>query len=288
MTLATTPLHRDFGIEVQSVDLAVPLAEATSRQLDALLAQHGVLLFRRQLLSEEDLVRFAGGFGELESTIYTKGVSPYHRQVIYISNLQYPDGGNVGLLGDQELHWHSDQTYRARPATGSMLYALEVPPASGDTYWASQYLAYESLPPDIQRAIEGKTGIFSYEKRLEVFYPKEQKHDESLKTRAPQQAPHPVVLVNPVTGRKALYADPVTLLEIEGMSKAENERILGVLTAHGGHRDFVYRHSWRQGDVVFWDNGCTMHRRDPIAPNRARFMKRMTIYLRGDSHCLPH
>src|SRR5688572_10834738 len=288
MTLPTAPLHKDFGLEVQNVDLSEPLLPETSLELDRLLARNGVLLFRRQLLNEEDLVRFAGGFGELETTIYTKGVSPYHREVIYISNLKYPDGGNVGLLGDQELHWHSDQTYRTRPATGSMLYALEVPSSSGFTYWANQYLAYESLPAAIKQAIEGRTGVFSYEKRLEVFYPKDQKNDESLKTRAPQEARHPVVLANPVTGRKALYADPVTLLEIDGMGKADSERILAVLTAHAGNSDFVYRHTWRQGDVVFWDNGCTLHRRDPIAADHARFMKRMTIYLRADSHCLPH
>ena len=202
MSLRTTSLQRDFTLEVQDVDLSRPLAGALSTQLDDLLAQHGVLVFRRQLLSEEDLVRFAGGFGELEKTIYTKGVSPYHPEVIYISNLKYPDGGNVGLLGDQELHWHSDQTYRTRPATGSMLYGLEVTSTSGCTYWANQYLAYEALPADVKRAIEGRTGVFSYAKRLEVFYPKDQKNDQDLKKRAPDAAVHPIVLTNPVTGRK--------------------------------------------------------------------------------------
>ena len=288
MPLATAPLHERFGLEIRDVDLSQPLTPEVSRELDGLLAENGVLVFRRQLLSEEDLVRFAGGFGELENTIYTKGVSPYHPQVIYISNLKYPDGGNVGLLGDQELHWHSDQAYRSRPATGSMLYALEVPSTSGCTYWANQYLAYESLPAEIQETIEGRKGIFSYEKRLEVFYPKDQKNDDSLKSRVPQQALHPIVLEHPVTGRKALYADPVTLLEIEGMSKGENERLLPILAAHVGSEECVYRHNWRLGDVVFWDNGCTLHRRDPIDADRARFMKRMTIYLRGESHCLPH
>jgi alpha-ketoglutarate-dependent taurine dioxygenase len=233
-------------------------------------------------------VRFAGAFGELEKTIYTKGVSPYHPEVIYISNLKYPDGGNVGLLGDQELHWHSDQTYRERPATGSMLYGLEVTSTSGCTHWANQYLAYESLPEEVKRAIDGKSGVFSYAKRLEVFYPKEQKNDQDLAKRAPQAAVHPIVLANPVTGRKALYADPVTLQEIQGVSKEENARLLGILTQHCALPDAVYQHGWQQGDVVFWDNGCTLHRRDPIAADRARFMKRMTIYLRGERHCLPH
>jgi len=288
MNLQTTSLPGNCGIELHGLDLSKPLADGIETQMDDLLARHGVLVIRRQLLSEEDLVRFAGAFGELESTIYTKGVSPYHREVIYISNLKYPDGGDVGLLGDGELRWHSDQTYRTRPATGSMLYGLEVTTTSGSTYWANQYLAYESLPDDVKRAIDGRTGVFSYGRRLETFYPKAQKNDQDLKERAPQNAVHPIVLTNPVTGRKALYADPVTITEIQGMAKDESDRLLAVLAEHCALPDAVYRHQWQQGDVVFWDNGCTLHRRDPIEADRARFMKRMTIFLRGDTHCLPH
>ena len=215
-------------------------------------------------------------------------MSPYHPEVIYISNLKYPGGSNSGLLGDQELDWHSDQTYRTRPATGSMLYGLEVTSNSGCTYWANQYLAYESLPAEVKHAIDGRTGVFSYARRLEVFYPKDQKNDEDLKKRAPEAAVHPVVLTNPLTGRKALYADPVTLTEIQGLPKQDDERVRGILARHCALPEAVYRHQWRQGDVVFWDNGCTLHRRDPIQADRARFMKRMTIYLRGERHCLPH
>jgi taurine dioxygenase len=288
MSLRTSALHERFGLEVHDVDLSRPLPDAEMRALDELVGQHGVLLFRRQLLGEADLVRFAGGFGELETTIYTKGVSPYNREVIYISNLKYPNGANVGLLGDQEVDWHSDQTYRVRPATGSMLYAVEVPAASGRTYWANQYLAYESLPAELKRAIDGRTGVFSYAKRLEVFYPKDQKNDEELKKRAPQVASHPLVLSHPVSGRKALYADPVTLLKIDGLPEQESERVVGRLAQHCATRELVYQHEWRQGDVLFWDNGCTLHKRDPIGEEHARFMKRMTIYLRAERHCLPH
>ena len=288
MSLQTTPLQKDFALEVSGVDLAGRLGDDESAQLDELLARHGVLVFRRQLLGEEDLVRFAARFGELERTIYSRGVSPYHPEVIYISNLKYPDGGNIGLLGDQELDWHSDQTYRTRPATGSMLYGLEVTSNSGCTYWANQYLAYESLSEEVRRAIDGRAGVFSYARRLEVFYPKDQKNDEELKKRAPEAAVHPVVLTNPLTGRKALYADPVTLTGIQGLPTHDDERVRGILARHCALPESVYRHQWRQGDVVFWDNGCTLHRRDPIQADRARFMKRMTIYLRGERHCLPH
>lgn len=284
----TKPLHQLFGLEVLGVDLSRPLATDLTDQLDGLLGQHGVLVFRRQLLREEDLVRFAGAFGELEKTIYTKGVSPYHPEVIYISNLKYPDGSNLGLLGDQEVGWHSDQTYRTRPATGSMLYGLEVTSGSGRTYWANQYVVYEALPADLKKSLEDRTGVFSYGKRLEVFYPKDQKEDRDLKQRAPQMAEHPIVLENPQTGRKALYADPVTLLEIKGLSKEDSDRLLKVLAEKCSMAQAVYEHHWRQGDVVLWDNGCTLHRRDPIAADRARFMKRMTIFLRGNRHCLPY
>jgi taurine dioxygenase len=283
-----TPLHASGVAEVSRINLAEALANDLYTKLDELLSDHGVLVFRRQFLGEEDLVRFAGAFGELERTIYTKGVSPYHPEVIYISNLKYPDGSNVGLLGDQELHWHSDQTYRTRPATGSMLYGVEVTTTSGCTYWANQYHAYESLPADVQRAIDGRVGVFSYERRLELFYPKEQKSDEALKQRAPQSAVHPIVLRHPKSGRKALYADPVTLASIDGLSPEDSTQLQAVLTAHCALPEAVYRHEWRQGDVVFWDNGCTLHRRDPIAADRARFMKRMTIYLRAAQHCVPH
>jgi alpha-ketoglutarate-dependent taurine dioxygenase len=169
-----------------------------------------------------------------------------------------------------------------------MLYGLEVTTTSGFTYWANQYRAYESLPEDVKRAIDGRTGVFSYERRLEMFYPKDQKNDQDLKKRAPEAAVHPIVLANPVTGRKALYADPVTITEIQGLPKDESDRLLAILTQHCALPDAIYRHQWQQGDVVFWDNGCSLHRRDPIEADRARFMKRMTIYLRGARHCLPH
>lgn len=289
MQLNTAELADGCALEITDVDLSRPVERGVLDELDAVLGRYGVLIFRRQLLGEEDLVRFAGAFGELETTIYRKGVSPYHSEVIYISNLKYPDGSNVGLLGDGELLWHSDQTYRTRPATGSMLYGLEVTTTSGCTYWANQYRAYDSLPEDVRRAIDGRTGVFSYGRRLETFYPKDHhKEEKDLGARVPEQAVHPIVLAHPVTGRRALYADPVTITEIQGLPKDESDRILEILKEHCVLPSAVYKHDWQQGDVVFWDNGCTLHRRDPIEADRARFMKRMTIYLRGNRHCLPH
>ena len=284
----TAPLNEKFGLQIIGLDLSQPVAPGAMTELDQLLSEHGVLLFRKQLLSETDLIRFAGGFGELETTVYTKGVSQVNNQVIYISNLKYPDGSNVGLLGDQEVGWHSDQTYRTRPATGAMLYGVEVPATSGRTYWANQYLAYELLPAATKAAIDGKVGTFSYAKRLEVFYGKDQKNDAELTKRASELASHPIVLTHPVTGRKSLYADPVTLADVHGVSRDESDAILAQLNKAVSVPGVIHEHNWQQGDLVFWDNACTLHKRDPIDSDHARFMKRMTIHLRPELHSLPH
>lgn len=288
MSFNTAPLTDKFGLQIIGLDLSQPVSPGAMVELDQLLSEHGVLLFRKQLLGEQDLIRFAGGFGELETTVYTKGVSPVNNQVIYISNLKYPDGSNVGLLGDQEVDWHSDQTYRARPATGAMLYGVEVPTPSGRTCWANQYLAYDLLPADLKAAIDGKLGVFSYAKRLEGFYAKDQKNDADLTKRASEVAIHPIVLTHPVSGRKSLYADPVTVSEIQGMSRGESDAILAQLNKACSVPEVVFEHRWQQGDLVFWDNACTLHRRDPIAGDHARFMKRMTIHMRPEHHSLPH
>ena len=288
MSFNTAPLNDKFGLQIIGLDLSQPVSAGAMLELDQLLSAHGVLLFRKQLLSEKDLIRFAAGFGELETTVYTKGVSPVNKQVIYISNLKYPDGSNVGLLGDQEVDWHSDQTYRARPATGAMLYGVEVPATSGRTCWANQYLAYELLPAELKAAIDGKAGVFSYAKRLEVFYGKDQKNDADLTKRASEVAIHPIVLTHPVSGRKSLYADPVTVAEIQGLSRAESDAILGQLNKACSVPEVIYEHHWQQGDLVFWDNACTLHRRDPIGGDHPRFMKRMTIHMRAEQHSLPH
>lgn len=288
MSFNTAPLTEKFGLQIIGMDISQAAPSDDMTEIDKLLSEHGVLLFRKQLLTEQDLIRFAANFGELETTVYTKGVSPVNSQVIYISNLKYPDGSNVGLLGDQEVDWHSDQTYRARPATGAMLYGVEVPTTSGRTYWANQYLAYDLLPAATKAAIEGRVGTFSYAKRLEVFYAKDQQNDADLTKRASELAIHPIVLTHPVTGRKSLYADPVTLAEVQGVTRGESDAILSELNKAVSVPGVIYHHNWQQGDLVFWDNACTLHKRDPIAGDHARFMKRMTIHMRPELHSLPH
>jgi alpha-ketoglutarate-dependent taurine dioxygenase len=176
-----------------------------------------------------------------------------------------------------------------RPATGAMLYGVEVPQGGGDIYWANQYGAWDSLPEDIKALIDGKTGVYRYAKRLAIMNPLELKKNEAqAKAMASKpDALHPVVLTHPATGRKALYADPTTLVAIQGLSEAENARVLPLLFAAGGDESLVYRHKVRNGDLMLWDNGCTMHRRDQMQLDQPRLMKRTTFRLSGASYCVP-
>ena len=141
------------------------------------------MIFRRQSLEESGLVRFTENFGSCDKTVRRDIQSPYHEEIIYFSTLKYADGRFVGgFAGGEDVDWHSDQTFRVRPATGAILYGTEVPLNGGDIYWASQYQAWERLPEDVQQLIDGKTGLFRYAKRYELLDTLELKDKEKANT----------------------------------------------------------------------------------------------------------
>jgi alpha-ketoglutarate-dependent taurine dioxygenase len=284
----TKPLHSDF---VKEVDIRVSERlddPDTIRQLKDTWHSSPVLIFRRQVLTEEELVSFSTDFGECEIVSRKDILSPYRPEVIYFSTLRYADGRNVGgFAGGEDVDWHSDQTFRPEPATGAILYAVEVPRDGGDIYWADQYGAYARLPADVKQLIEGRTGRYRYAKRLTIMNAAELKGSAAELAKAPDVF-HPVVLQHPKTGRKSLYADPTTLVSIEGLSPAENDRVLPLLFEAGGDASLVYRHKVMPCDIMMWDNGCTMHRRDPMRLDQPRLMKRTTFRLSREEHCVPH
>lgn len=286
--IGTTPLHSSFVREVDAL-VAPHLADPDFiAGLKALWQASPVLIFRRQVLTEEELVTFSNSFGECEVVSRKDILSPYRPEVIYFSTLRYADGRNVGgFAGGEDAGWHSDQSFRPQPSTGAILYAVEVPRDGGDIYWADEYGAYDSLPADVKDLIEGRTGRYRYAKRLGILNASELKDQTAELAKTPDVF-HPVVLRHPRTGRKALYADPTTLVSIEGLSEAENERVLPLLFEAGGEPSLVYRHKVMPGDLMMWDNGCTMHRRDPMRLDQPRLMKRTTFRVSGGDHCVPH
>lgn len=260
-------------------------------ELKSLWRECPVMVFRRQSIEEGEQLAFSNAFGTCEGIARKDIVSPYHEEIIYFSTLRYADGSYLGgFAGGEDVDWHSDQSFQEKPTTGAMLYGLEVPKGGGDIYWANQYAAWDSLPADVRDMVDGRIGLFSYAKRFEIMSPTELKDPESEQAKRMRALPdvrHPVVLTHPRTGRKALYADPTTLVSIDGLSEEENARILPILFEAAGNPAHVYRHRVHNGDVMMWDNGCTLHRRDEMRLDQPRLMKRTTFRLPSEDYCTP-
>ena len=286
MPLETRSLVRSFAREVVGLRLWEPQSDQTIGELRALWADHPVLVFRRQALSEDELADFSARFGPLERVVRSDWASPVRPEVGLISNLKDAQGKPIGGLGDGEIQWHSDQSYMMQPATGAMLYALELPPEGGTTSWVDLCAAYTGLSARLKGAVEGRRAIFSYAKRLAGYQGVDRVISEEAKRKTPPVM-HPLVHTHPVTGKKALYLDSTTTIGIDGMDDASGSALLAEIYELATRPEFVYRHHWQAGDALLWDNGFTMHRREPFDPSARRLMKRTTMFLSRERHIVP-
>ena len=286
MPLETRLLDNSFALEVMGLRLWERQGEQTVAELRALWARHPVLVFRRQALSEDELANFSALFGPLERIVRTEWASPVRPEVGVISNLKDAQAKPIGGLGDGEIQWHSDQSYMLNPATGAMLYALELPPEGGMTSWVDLCAAYAGLPDRLKHVVAGRRAIFDYAKRLAGYQGVDRVISEEAKRRTPPIL-HPMAHAHPVTGRKALYLDSTTTIGIEGMDETSGSVLLEEIYEFATRPEFVYRHRWQVGDALLWDNGFTMHRREPFDPSARRLMKRTTIFLSPERHIVP-
>jgi taurine dioxygenase len=283
----TRHLHPTLACEVLGLRLWERLDETIVAELRALYSRYGVLVFRRQALSEAELAAFCALLGPLERTVRSDWASPSVPEVTVLSNLQDGLGRAIGGLGDGELQWHSDQSYMIKPATGAALYALELPPEGGETFWVDLRAAYAGLPRKLRAAISGKRGVFDYAKRLAGYG---RDSDQQISEEARRQTPpvtHALVRAHPETGERSLYLDSTTTIGIDYMDTTSGLALLDEVYASATRDEFVYAHQWQVGDLVVWDNGFTMHRRTPFDPGARRLMKRMTMNLDRYRHVLP-
>ena len=285
MSFEIVPIDGQFAFEVRGLDLWRPLAQNIVDALEAAWSSQGVLVFRRQALSEEELVALSRRFGDPDLIVRDDWQSGNHPAVIQISNMKNSQGRSIGGLGSGELGWHTDQSYVANPATGSVLYMVEMPRDNANTYWANLHLAYEALPDATKRRIEGLHAVYDYLKRQST-YDDEKPMSEELRRRTPPVA-HPLVNTHPVSGRKSLYLDPTTTVGIDGLPEEEGRELLESLNRHATRPEFVYTHRWQIGDLVMWDNGFLLHRRDPFDAQQNRLLKRTTIRLSPQRHIVP-
>lgn len=263
------PLSPALGAEISGVDLRNPIDASLKQQfLDAWHA-HLVILVRGQELDEDQQVRFAETFGppaRVTSGRTFPGIK--NPSVMLISNIRQ-DGKVIGALPDGEMHFHTDQCHQEMPAAATMLYAMEIPSKGGDTLFANAYAAYETLPDDIKRRIDGRRALNAYTT------------DVTTRTGSYDDAKssywHPVVRTHPATGRKALYVNRLMTREIEGLPKDESEALLEMLFDHQEQPQFVYAHVWRPGDILMWDNRCSLHARTDFSADERRLLRRVTI-----------
>jgi len=265
-----------LGAEVQGVDLRA-LDDDVFAAIHQAWIDHQVLLFRDQALSDDDLVAFSLRFGELdEAPIQETGrrFVEGHPEIYVVSNV-VRDGVAIGSLGAGEAVWHTDMSYLPHPPKASVLYALEVPSSGGDTSFCSMYAAWEALPEALRRRLDG----------VRV------KHDGTYNsggytrqgitpTDDPRTSPgtlHPVMFVHPETGRPALYLGRRRNAYVEGLPLEESDALLDEIWAWATRDSSTWRHHWRVGDLVVWDNRCTMHRRDAFDPGARRVMHRTQI-----------
>jgi taurine dioxygenase len=261
-------------------DLAGELDDATFHEIESAFHDNIVVVFRDQLLSNERHIEFSRRFGELEIHIVEKYLLPGYPEILLISNVRNEAGELIGLA-DAGFTWHTDTSYRRRPSRCSLLYAKEVPHrdgrALGDTVFANTATAYEALPESMKRRLLGLKAIHRYSARRRVADSPRPKLTRAQLDETPDVA-HPIVRTHPYTGRKALYVTAGECIGIEGMPEDEALDLIAELDAYCVRPEFLYRHQWRAGDLLMWDNASAMHLAtcDYALPER-RLMHRTTV-----------
>ncbi|MEX2454353.1 MAG: TauD/TfdA family dioxygenase [Rhodospirillaceae bacterium] len=264
-----------LGAEMRGVDLDRPLDDAVFARIHAAWLEHLVLVFPGQTLSERRQVEFAERLGTpvgQRSKERSDARTDSDMRVMLISNIR-ENGEPIGLLPDGELMFHTDSVYLERPLKGAMLYAEEIPSRGGNTLFVNMHMAYDALSPGMKALLEGLRAVhvFDYETQVKTG---------RLDRSGARNHVHPVVRTHPETGRRALYVNRLMTEEIVGMPEAESDALLGELFDHAERPEFIYSHTWRVGDLVLWDNRCTMHARTDFPANERRLMRR--VGLEGD------
>jgi len=279
--MTVTPIDAPLGAEVSGIDVAAEADDALVAAIRAALNEHLVLVIRGQRLDAGQQVAFAQRFGDLVRRVSGEFLHPDYPDVLILSN-RVVDGKSEGATASYAGEvWHSDLTYAERPSMGSMLHALEVAEIGGDTAWANMYMAYESLPAATRAKIDGLSGIHVRDRRRNPRAQLSDEFDRDVEKYYSIKVPdsvHPMVRTHPETGRKALFVSPRFTVAIDGMDDPEAQPLLDELFEHQKRSEFVYRHKWRLGDLVFWDNRCTIHLAcGGIVPPGIRHLHRTSI-----------
>ncbi len=279
MPVTVHPLSPAIGAEIRGVDISGRIGEATFSIIHQAWLDHGVLLFRGQSLDAEQQRAFVSLFG----TIGVRSAAlphkrprafegpDYNADAMLVSNIR-KDGKPIGVLPDGEMWFHHDMCYSPTPNRASFLYSIEIPSHGGETHFASMYAAFERLPERLKARIEGRRVLQAFDEVQDARLDLSRIPLEDVK-----HAWQPLVIRHPETGRKALYVNRLMSHRIEGLSEAESDALLEELFTYGEDPAVRYEHVWKVGDLVMWDNLCSMHARTDFPRTERRLMRRFTI-----------
>jgi taurine dioxygenase len=264
------PFSEELAAEIQGVDLTRPIDNVTMRMIVDALHKYGVIRLRGPFMPDINFVNFSKRFGNSKYSV-SEFVDKVHPELVIVSNIAV-NGKNIGLK-DAARKWHSDLSYTKAPNPISILYAHEVCKQGGGTQFVTMYRAWDTLPDHLRKRLEGLYAEHSIENY--GFTDKEGMPAEDRKKFPP--VIHPVVVEHPVTGRKALYVSEGSTTRILGMPEEESRQLLDFLFEHSVRQEGVWTQIWQVGDILVWDNRCTMHRQTDYDPMERRMMKRATI-----------
>ena len=256
LNLRTRPLREGFGAEILDVDIQVA-DDATLAAVIDTFHHFGAIVLRDQHLSPAELTAFVARFGEPEDHTLQEYTVPGFPKVFRLSN-RIVDGKPIGAHNDG-IGWHTDYSYKAEPVMATMLYAVEVPAEGSDTLLADCVAAWNALPPQRQAELDGKRLHHSYVHFManREFGAREELSD-AIKADNPDVT-HPLIRTHPADGRQALWPSTGTVVEVLGMPNPEGLDLVQDLVDFATQDRFVYRHKWREGDLLMWDNRCTLH-----------------------------
>ena len=262
-------LSDTIGVEIRHVDLSQKISNDLWKQLHSALLKHKVIVFRKQTLSEEDQLRFARSFGELQEVRSAKDILGKNQSIMHVANR--PVKGKPGILPDGEMHFHNDQSYYECPCKATILYSIEIPDEGGNTLFLNTAKAYAALTNEDKKRIRGLRvhNMYDYHHNPTV-------QGEGYNADAPHFA-HPIVIKHPETGEAALFTSRLMSHYIDGMDREMGDAILTSLFDHSENSAFIYEHVWQVGDLVMWDNFTTQHARTDFDPNQPRILRRVAV-----------
>ena len=271
------PLSEHTGVEAKGVDLSRPLDDETRSLLNQAFVKHSVLVIRDQTLTARQLRDAVQNFGEIFPQHNTRFLLPECPEIHYLSNKdRYPDGSRY-IPG---AGYHTDHSNAEIPPKATLLLAIELPTSGGDTQYVNMAAAYDALPEATKKQIAGLKAMHVYQSKHSTR--KLMTLGDEAKKRLPPAVYHPIVRTHPENGRKAIYINPIRIETIAGMKETDAQLLLCELLQHAIQERFQYRHKWKQGDLVMWDNRCLLHKAngDYDHETQSRYLYR--VMLQGD------